>query len=84
MAATEQKARRAFSVFVDDALCDGCGICIFYCKPEVFELSAELNRRGVFPARPERSEACNNCRLCELACPQLAIWVREQAGEEAR
>jgi 2-oxoglutarate ferredoxin oxidoreductase subunit delta len=76
-----KKKPRVFAVHVDEEVCDGCGICIFYCKPDVFELSPELHPRGVFPALPLRSEACNNCRLCELGCPQLAICIREKGGE---
>jgi len=69
-------ATRAYEVTVDIATCDGCGICIFYCKPVVFEQSRALSRRGFYPAVAVRSEECNNCGLCELACPQLAICVR--------
>lgn len=79
---TSTKKRRAFRVYVDHAVCDGCGVCIFFCKPNVFELSSALNTRGVFPAEPARSPDCNNCRLCELACPQLAIFVRDISGQD--
>jgi 2-oxoglutarate ferredoxin oxidoreductase subunit delta len=75
------KRSRSYQVSVDDAVCDGCGICVFFCKPGVFEMSHDLIPRGVFPALPLHSEACNNCRLCELGCPQLAIVVT--LGEEA-
>jgi 2-oxoglutarate ferredoxin oxidoreductase subunit delta len=70
-----RKIPKSYRVDVDPALCDGCGICIFFCKPVVFELSRELVRRGVYPAVPVHNEACNNCGLCERACPQLAIRV---------
>jgi len=73
-----QKKKKVFSVHVDAEVCDGCGICVFYCKPVVFEVSQDLSRRGVYPALAARSEACNNCRLCELGCPQLAITVCER------
>ena len=72
---------RAYLVSVDSDVCDGCGICIFFCKPDVFELSQELSRRGFFPARPVRGSACTNCRLCVLGCPQLAIAVVGREGE---
>lgn len=74
---TEQRTRRArrCSVHVDDGLCDGCEVCVYLCKPVVFELSSVLNRRGVYPAVPNHAERCTNCRLCVLGCPQLAIAV---------
>jgi 2-oxoglutarate ferredoxin oxidoreductase subunit delta len=79
--AKPKKKKRSYQVYVDDDVCDGCGICVFFCKPDVFVMSSELSRRGFFPAMPARSEACNNCRLCELACPQLAIAIEERGAE---
>ena len=78
--AKAKRRKRHFQVSVDVDVCDGCGICIFFCKPEVFQLSTELSRRGVYPAIPVDNDGCNNCRLCELACPQLAIAVEAVAG----
>jgi len=78
----KKKRSRAFRVHVDADVCDGCGICIFYCKPEVFSLSQELSRRGVYPALPVAQTACNNCGLCDKACPQLAIWIVEQKEQQ--
>jgi NAD-dependent dihydropyrimidine dehydrogenase PreA subunit len=75
-------ARPAYRVSVDPALCDGCGICVFFCKPSVFEMSREMNRRGVFVALPTRVDACTFCRLCDAGCPQLAVTVR--ADQENR
>jgi len=76
--AKPKKKKRSFQVFVDDDVCDGCGICVFFCKPSVFDISVELSRRGFFPALSVREEECNNCRLCELGCPQLAIDIEER------
>jgi 2-oxoglutarate ferredoxin oxidoreductase subunit delta len=70
-----ERKKRCYQVHVDSELCDGCGVCIFFCKPAVFRLSPELGRRGVFPALPEAPGVCTGCTLCELGCPQLAIAV---------
>jgi 2-oxoglutarate ferredoxin oxidoreductase subunit delta len=73
-----KRAARSCAVYVDAAVCDGCEICVFFCKPAVFEMSRALNRRGVYPALPSHPERCTNCRLCEVGCPQLAIAVFER------
>ena len=53
--------------------CKGCGYCIKYCPREVLEVSDELNSKGYyFPQEDE--DACLNCDLCELICPEFAIW----------
>lgn len=79
-AKASSRARASYQVAVDGDVCDGCGICVFFCKPKVFEISRELNQRGVFPALVMRDDDCNNCRLCELGCPQLAITIWEEEG----
>jgi len=78
-----KKRPKNYQVWVDSDVCDGCGVCIFFCKPVVFRLSPELSRRGVFPAIPENMTECNNCRLCELGCPQLAIAITAEDMDDA-
>jgi 2-oxoglutarate ferredoxin oxidoreductase subunit delta len=73
-------AKGTFRVVIDGECCDGCGVCIFYCKPVVIELSRTLNRRGFYPAVAVRHEGCTNCQLCEVACPQLSIAVVPGGG----
>lgn len=73
--AAAPKQRKKYRVIVDGDVCDGCGVCIFFCKPNVFEFSRELSRRGSYPAMALRPEACTGCGLCDLGCPQLAIFV---------
>jgi 2-oxoglutarate ferredoxin oxidoreductase subunit delta len=75
------RARRRVLVEVDGLVCDGCGICVFFCKPAVFEISRELSIRGVYPALAVRPDACTCCGLCELGCPQLAICVVPEERE---
>jgi len=70
-----EKWNRRYRVHVDHRLCDGCGVCLCYCKPSVFRISPELSGRGIFPAVPEAPQSCTGCGLCELGCPQLAIAV---------
>jgi 2-oxoglutarate ferredoxin oxidoreductase subunit delta len=79
--AAKPRARGSFVAHVDGQVCDGCGICIFFCKPAVFELSRDLSMRGVYPAVVVRTEACTDCGLCELGCPQLAICVTAKEAD---
>jgi 2-oxoglutarate ferredoxin oxidoreductase subunit delta len=60
-------------------LCKACGVCIDLCPDKVFD----RDKLG-YPvlARPD---ACSQCLLCELHCPDFAIEVRrrERKGKEA-
>jgi 2-oxoglutarate ferredoxin oxidoreductase subunit delta len=61
--------------------CKGCGWCIEYCPRGVLEISEEINSKGYHPPRAQISDACVSCGLCELLCPEFAIYVVETEGE---
>ncbi|MBN2600028.1 MAG: ferredoxin family protein [Candidatus Thermoplasmatota archaeon] len=60
---------------VNEDWCKGCGICIERCPVGALEESDTMNKRGVHPPRLKAVNECNDCRLCELLCPDLAIIV---------
>jgi 2-oxoglutarate ferredoxin oxidoreductase subunit delta len=55
--------------------CKGCGWCIEFCPRSVLKESADYNRRGYHPPDVETADYCVECRLCELICPEFAIYV---------
>ncbi|UCC62124.1 MAG: 4Fe-4S binding protein [Anaerolineae bacterium] len=61
--------------------CKGCGWCVEFCPREVLEVSDEINSKGYHPPRGARSDYCVSCGLCELLCPEFAIYVVETEGE---
>ena len=60
---------------VNEDWCKGCGICIERCPVNALEESTKLNKRGIHPPVLKKVNECNDCRLCELLCPDLAIVV---------
>lgn len=57
--------------------CKGCGFCIEFCPKHVLAVSAAYNARGYHPPEVVPSAACSNCKLCELLCPEFAIYSCE-------
>ncbi len=67
-----------FSVSVVVERCKECGICINLCPTDVLSKGDEVNSRGYRYTIPSNIKACIGCRLCEINCPEFAIFVVEE------
>jgi len=68
-------------VFILKERCKGCAICVEICQAEVLELSEEKNIHGYLIPLVIHPEACLNCGLCEMFCPDFAIWATIETEE---
>lgn len=57
--------------------CKGCKICVHFCPAGVLELDSEDKAVVVRP------EDCICCMMCELRCPDLAVELIVEKGQEA-
>ena len=64
--------------------CKGCGFCVEYCPRKVLAISDEFNRKGYHPPKVVKRDECVNCNLCEMICPDFAIFSEpvESSPEE--
>jgi len=60
---------------IEITLCKRCDICIELCPQEVFE----RDDMG-FPLI-KNADACTQCLLCELHCPEFAIEISNERKE---
>ena len=55
--------------------CKGCSFCVEYCPKDILVLSDEFNSKGYHPPIVTNPEDCVHCQLCEMLCPEFAIYV---------
>ncbi len=68
-------------VHIIDDRCKGCAFCVEYCPKDVLVMSEAFNRKGYHPPEVVKAGLCLNCNLCEMICPEFAIFSVE-AGQE--
>ena len=56
--------------------CKGCRICVEFCPTGTLDLD---DRFKITVAHPEK---CIACRMCELRCPDMAIFVEKGSREQ--
>ena len=62
-------------IYIIDDRCKGCGFCIEFCPTDVLVEADRSNTKGYHPPEIKYPEKCIACRLCELICPDFAIYV---------
>ncbi|KJS16884.1 MAG: hypothetical protein VR69_07775 [Peptococcaceae bacterium BRH_c4b] len=66
-----KKLQRIPSVYVNKALCKGCGICAAMCPRKVIALDSLKKAVVINPA------ACAGCEKCVMLCPDFAINLED-------
>lgn len=62
--------------------CKGCGFCIEFCPRSVLEFSEEFNSKGYHPPYIVKDGECVNCGLCEMLCPEFAIFSIKKENDD--
>ena len=64
------------NVTVDNAKCNGDGVCVSVCPVAVFELKEVAGFEGMKSAVVS-PDACIACRACEIQCATQCITITE-------
>ena len=60
---------------IEQGLCKGCELCIYFCPKKVISPSDKLNAGGYLPVSFDNNGECNGCAICALVCPEAVIEV---------
>lgn len=69
-------------VIILEERCKGCQWCVAFCPRAVLQTSAKFNSKGYHPPEVVKTGLCVDCRLCELMCPDFAIFLKRLPDEE--
>jgi len=64
--------------------CKGCEFFVEYCPCDVLEMSTEFNIKGYHPPVAVKPDECVNCDLCEMICPEFAIYCMPKDEAESK
>ena len=71
-------------VLIVEDRCKGCEFCVEYCPRDVLVMSKAFNRKGYHPPEVVKHGECVNCNLCEMICPEFAIFSMDASEFEAK
>jgi 2-oxoglutarate ferredoxin oxidoreductase subunit delta len=63
--------------------CKGCEFCVQFCPRGVLKMSSEFNAKGYHYPEVVDAGKCVECDLCEVICPDFAIFCLPAEIEEA-
>lgn len=70
-----------FHIFPD--YCKGCGLCKEKCPNDVLIWSEKLGVYGTPTVKPKDEESCIACLICEMVCPDAAIYIEKHRKPKA-
>jgi 2-oxoglutarate ferredoxin oxidoreductase subunit delta len=65
-----QTAKTNIEISIIKEFCKGCAICVEFCPKDVLVLGNDLKVNCI------NIDACNGDGLCELRCPDFAIFIK--------
>jgi 2-oxoglutarate ferredoxin oxidoreductase subunit delta len=71
-------------IFVVRERCKGCGFCVEFCPKDILKMAEEFNSKGYHVPVVVKEYECSSCKMCELLCPELAIYTHKPTDQPPR
>ncbi|MGI6452671.1 MAG: 4Fe-4S dicluster domain-containing protein [Syntrophomonadaceae bacterium] len=69
--------------YISPELCKGCGLCKEKCPNDVLIWSEKLGVYGTPTIKPKDAQSCIACKICEMVCPDCAIYIEKIRKKKA-
>jgi len=76
------QVRKEGNIHILKSRCKGCAFCIEFCPKKVLVQSDDINEKGYHPPEVKNPDECVFCELCELICPDIAIYIEVTNSNE--
>ncbi len=63
--------------------CKGCGLCKEKCPTGTIIWSEKLGVYGTPSVKPKDEDSCIACSICEMVCPDCAIYIEKKPKKKA-
>ncbi|MDD2585002.1 MAG: 4Fe-4S binding protein [Syntrophomonadaceae bacterium] len=74
-AVSTKMEKATFHIF--PAYCKGCGLCKEKCPSSTLVWSDKLGVYGTPTVQPKDEDSCIACKICEMVCPDCAIYIEK-------
>lgn len=65
------------------AYCKGCGLCVDICPTGTLQLEDNHESKFGVSIKVDAQDYCIGCKMCEMRCPDFAIFVNyDEKGEQ--
>lgn len=65
------------------AYCKGCGLCVDICPTGTLQLEDNHESKFGVSIRVDAPDYCIGCKMCEMRCPDFAIFANyDEQGEQ--
>lgn len=69
-------------ITLNTTYCKGCGLCVDVCPTGSLLLVEDPCNKWGGSVKVDAPEYCIGCKMCELRCPDFAIFVNSQNDKE--
>ena len=74
---------KANKIALVSVYCKGCGLCVDVCPTGTLQLYDDPKNKWGGSVKVDAPEFCIGCKMCEMQCPDFAIFVNYEEEKKA-